>query len=213
METGKIIFFATATLLQIITEISSAVIPSTCIKPSAISILQNPCDDHVDKVKPAAENRTLNLIGQQAGDLRVHTKSALDIVNKERYHSPNPDLTILFPESVQDVSTNTTQIKHTMESVFLYVDQMINREKKLQIKSEIPDILCNINRIIVKILCNLYRMGATEEIALQDRAELIKASVKVPSPHYNFTFKELFQRFHGFLCELMKHGGVQSSQC
>ncbi|XP_061184768.1 uncharacterized protein LOC133192775 [Saccostrea echinata] len=100
-----------------------------------------------------------------------------------------------------------------MESVFLYVDQLINRERKLQIQSEIPEKLCNINRIIVKILCNLYRMGATEQIALEDRSEVIQSSVKVPPPHYNFTFKELFERFHGFLCELMKHSGVQSSNC
>lgn len=109
------------------------------------------------------------------------------------------------------ISTNTTHIKHTMESVFLYVDQLIAKEKGLQLQSDIPEKLCNINRVIVKILCSLYRMGETDHIALADRSEMIKSSVQGSTHHYNHTFKELFQRFHGFLCTLMKQNGGKTS--
>lgn len=72
--------FAAVMFLPKASDVHSAAIPSTCITPSALSILQNPCDDHVDKMKPATENRTLQLIGKHAGDLRPHIKGVLDIV-------------------------------------------------------------------------------------------------------------------------------------
>lgn len=112
------------------------------------------------------------------------------------------------------ISRNTTQIKHTMESMFLYVEQLILKEQQRQLQNEIPDKLCIINRAIIKILCNLYRMGETNQIELQERSKAIKSSVKVPTPNYHYTFKELFERFHGFLCAIMKHnGGDTASVC
>lgn len=98
-----------------------------------------------------------------------------------------------------------------MESMFLYVEQLIVKEQQRQLQSEIPEKLCTINRAIVKILCSLYRMGETNQMQLQERSDTIKSSLQVSPPNYHYTFKELFERFHGFLCDIMKNNGVDTA--
>lgn len=67
-------------LLQFVQQAYPAAVPKTCINPSAVTILQNPCDDHADKIKPTVANQSLQVIGKHSGDLQVHVKSVLEAV-------------------------------------------------------------------------------------------------------------------------------------
>lgn len=66
--------------LQFVQQAYPAAVPKTCINPSAVTILQNPCDDHADKIKPTVANQSLQVIGKHSGDLQVHVKSVLEAV-------------------------------------------------------------------------------------------------------------------------------------